>query len=93
MAGIITIDADSRDTVRLTVSIDGAPVHEESLPWRGAVDNRLLTAIDSLFKKNILDRFAPITVKAGPGVDTTSILYRIVVTLDRALSRTGAQNS
>jgi len=93
MTTSITIDATDRDTVLLTVISDGTPVHEEELERVGAVDNRLLTAIDTLFQKNILDRLAPIPVKAGKRVDRTSILYRMILTLDAALERSRAQYS
>jgi hypothetical protein len=93
MTTSITIDAPEKNTVLLTVISDGVTVHEEEFERVGAVDNRLLTAIDTLFQKNILDRLAPIPVKAGKGVDRASILYRIVLTLDAALERSRAQYS
>ena len=89
----IIIDTAGPDTVLLKVMDGDVQVYSGDVPRHGAVDTRLLTVIDSLFKKNILDRFAPVSVKAGPGVDRTSILYRLVLTLDAALGRPRAQNS
>ena len=87
MEYLITIDVPQRDTILVTVSKDAEVIHTEDLPYEGAVDTRLLTLIDNLFHEHILDKFALISVKPGSGIDKTSLLYRIVLTLDAALKR------
>lgn len=90
---VIIIDTDGENHVRMTVRSGDETLWEETFERRGSVDKGLLTAIDTLFQKNILDKFVPVSVKAGEGVDRTSILYRLVLTLDAALQRPRAQNS
>lgn len=73
----------------MTVFDGSDVVAVREIPYDGPVDSRLLTAIDNMFNEHILDRFVFFDVSPGKGVDTASILYRIIATLSAALERTG----
>ena len=83
----IIIDVPERGTIRMTAERGGAVVATRDIPYDGPVDTQLLTAIDNLFQENILDKFASITVSPGKGVDKSTLLYRIIITLGAALAR------
>ena len=84
---ILTVDVQGRDTIHITAQRGGKIVGKREFPYEGAVDSRLLTVVDNMFNEHILDKFVSIHVKPGPGIDKTSLLYRIVITLDAALQR------
>ena len=85
----IVIDAPNRDLITVTVYDGSEIVALREISYDGPVDSRLLTTIDNMFKEHILDRFVFFDVSPGKGVDTASILYRIIATLSAALERTG----
>lgn len=84
---ILTVDVHGRDTIEVTVERGKKIIEKREFPYEGAVDSRLLTVVDNMFNEHILDKFVSIHVKPGPGIDNTSLLYRIVITLDAALQR------
>ena len=85
----IVIDAPNRDIITVTVFDGSEVIAQREIPYEGPVDSRLLTTIDNMFKEHILDRFDFFDVSPGKGVDTSSILYRIIATVSAALERTG----
>lgn len=82
---VLTIDVPEPGIVRLTVTSGRTVLAVRDIPYRGSVDNHLLTAVDNLFNERILDKFVPLSVRTGSGIDSKSILYRIVITLGAAL--------
>jgi hypothetical protein len=83
----LTIDTAGPGVLRLVLSDDsGQALDALDMPYQVAVDNLLLTAIDNLINKNKLDKSALRSVAAGPGIDKSSSLYRIVSSLASAIS-------
>lgn len=88
----VVIDVPERGTIEITVHKEGVEVTRRRLPYQGNVDNALLTTIDNLFRENILDKFVSINVVPGQGIDKSSLLYRIVISLGAALQRTRSED-
>jgi hypothetical protein len=88
----LAVEVPEPDIIRLVLRMGRRQVKIIQLPYAGSVDNRLLTAIDKLFKERILDRFAHLSIRPGKGIDKRSILYRISLTLDAAVRRSGGRD-
>lgn len=86
----IVIDVPERNVIEMTVFSDGQKIASRSIPYTGPVDSQLLTTIDNLLQENILRKFASIYVKPGEGVDKSTLLYRIIITLGAAMERVGS---
>lgn len=83
----LLIEVPERGIIEMTVFSDDREVAKRSISYDGPVDTLLLTTIDNLFQENILDKFASISVEPGQGVDKSTLLYRIIITLGAALER------
>jgi hypothetical protein len=87
----LVIDVPIPGILRLVLSDAGGHVLGTSdQPLQGYVDNILLTAVDNLLKRSSIDRSAPIDAVAGPGIDKTSSLFRIVTSFASALAVSSA---
>lgn len=83
----LVIDLPQPGLLRLTLSDSGGVVIAVAdQPLEGYVDNVLLTSVDNLFKAHTIDRSAPIDAVAGPGIDKSSSLFRIVTSFASALA-------
>jgi hypothetical protein len=83
---ILTVDTPEPGILTLDLAdADGAPVASMREPFRGHVDNLLLTAFDKIVQQSRLHRSALITVKLGSGIDKNSALCRIVQSFASAL--------
>lgn len=83
----LVIDMPVPGTLRLELTRpDGTLLDAAEQLLEGYVDNALLTAVDNLLARSSIDRSAPIDAVAGPGIDKTSSLYRIVTSFASALA-------
>ncbi len=73
----LTVDMAGPDALRLTLDGPGGP-YAVSVPFRGHVDNVLLTAVDKLLEEHRIHKSALASVRAGAGVDKNSSLCRLV---------------
>lgn len=83
----LTIDLVEHGVLNLVLDRMGEVIDSERVPWEGPVDSILLTAVDNLLRRNTVDKSALSSVTAGPGVDKTSSLYRIVISFGSAVAR------
>ncbi len=81
----LTIDQPAPDLLRLTLRGPGAPVVAD-VPFRGPVDNALLTAVDKLLREHRIHKSALAKVRMGEGIDKNSSLCRMVKSLAAAVA-------
>jgi wyosine [tRNA(Phe)-imidazoG37] synthetase (radical SAM superfamily) len=83
----ITIDTPAPDVLSFTLeAADGTLLDRIEVPYRGPVDNLLLTGIDNLLNKHRLHKFALNAVRHGQGIDKNSSLYRMVQSFATAIT-------
>lgn len=80
------IDQPEPGVVQIILRVGADVVAQEDVAYHGPVDNLLLTAVDNLFKRHRVDRFALKSVELGQGIDKNSSLYRIVTSFAAAVA-------